>query len=265
MSDSKKNENGRWWEFYLVRYLLGSIVGATLLILLNNKSDGIMKGLLSQCEVNISSIEGHTILLWAGLGFAYCYLASSPILVFHAMRGISFKKTLTRFKQKADIPPILVFIFGLIVGLIVDWMVNRTEDLTFVRVASVFVVLIIVLLQIVFIVFGQREDGKAINDFYKELIEQRSIKMSQREQYIESYKHLREHGNAFFIVILEIILAFSIWNVKSIQSFGIFILVWLAPGAWVWFIGTKMETKINMFESDASGHNQNGNKPQATP
>jgi hypothetical protein len=264
MNDSKNNENGRWWEFYLVRYLLGSIVGATLLILLNNKSEGIMKGLLSQSDVNISSIEGHTILLWAGLGFAYCYLASSPILVFHAMRGISLKEILTRLNQKTDIPPILYFIAGFIVGLIVGFMVNRTEDLTFVRGASVFVVLIIVLLQIVFIVFGQREDGKAINDFYKNLIKQRSVKSIEREQYIESYKHLREHGNAFFIVILEIILAFSIWNVKSIQSLGIFILVWLAPGAWAWFIGTKMETKIDMFPN-ANEQNQNGNKPQATP
>ncbi|MDD5114672.1 MAG: hypothetical protein PHC94_11705 [Methylobacter sp.] len=246
MSDSEKHEstknNGRWWEFYLVRYLLGSIVGATLLIVLNNHSIGIMHGLLSTCDVKISSIESHTIPLWAGLGFAYCYLASAPILVFHATRGAGNSLQIFIKENKSILIGLALVIITLILGIS-----TFLSSLSVGEIATYCVFLIIIELQIALIYLGQKDDGKAIYDFYKKLITARSLKSQKREIYIESYKHLREHGNAFFIVMLEFILACSIWHARTIEHLFLLLLMWFIPAAWVWLIGAKMESKIGMF------------------
>lgn len=248
MSDSEKHEtdktNGRWWEFYFVRYLLGSIVGATLLILLNNKPIGVMSGLLSNCKVDISSIESHTILLWAGLGFAYSYLASAPILVFHATRGVWLKRYFWQYWVGLSI-----FLIALVVAIVMAIIISILKvNLNTDEIAATCSVLIISALQFLFIYLGEKDDGKPINDFYKKLIKDRNLKLTTREKYIESYRHLREHGNAFFIVVFEFILAFSIWHASTLKHLCILLLVWIIPAAWVWVIGTKMESKIDMFQ-----------------
>ena len=124
---SEKNEN-RWWENYLVRYLVPSIAGMFILIWLNNNSvkseiveSGVIKSKIAEVEVikpkivksetektgileqyfpmlkltngkdfNTASLTG-----WLLLGTLYCYIASYPILVFHAARVIFFDSRLT--------------------------------------------------------------------------------------------------------------------------------------------------------------------------
>lgn len=88
--------NTRWWESYLVRYLSGSILGSISIILLAfsfltlNDSE-ILNNLFS--IKNLSSIKWKyfptsiiviTLLI---LGFLYSYLISSPITVIHYARG----------------------------------------------------------------------------------------------------------------------------------------------------------------------------------
>ncbi len=63
-----------------------------------------------------------------------------------------------------------------------------------------------------------------------------------------SYRHLREHGNAFFIVILE--LGFLAIILSWIKLFGsslywpLLLAVWIAPGAAVYFVGHVLEAEM---------------------
>ncbi|MEQ1622146.1 MAG: hypothetical protein ABL919_12120 [Methylococcales bacterium] len=232
-SDIPEKTNGRWWEFYLVRYLLGSIVGAALLIILNNQSTGKIKGLFSICPIEISLIDAHTILLWAGLGFAYCYLASAPILVLHATRGAA---AITMSKLTCCVVIITAIFVSCI--QIIFWPIYIT------------LVTYILLVQVFFIYFGLKKDSdnsNAICNFYKELITERTELTPARSLYIESYKHLREHGNAFFIVLLEFVFAFSLWYAETLEQLYILVFLWISPAAFVWVVGTCLESKIHNF------------------
>ncbi|WIM38498.1 hypothetical protein PO903_17865 [Paenibacillus sp. PK4536] len=62
-----------------------------------------------------------------------------------------------------------------------------------------------------------------------------------KEEFIESYKHLREHGNAFGIIICEILFAF--WLVFWEFSFWA-VFYWSLIGFSSWILGTYLEVKI---------------------
>ncbi len=60
-------------------------------------------------------------------------------------------------------------------------------------------------------------------------------------EYITSYKHMREHGNAFGVILMEILFA----KFLIIFSFSIWaIVIWLFIGFLGWFLGTYLESKI---------------------
>ena len=52
---------------------------------------------------------------------------------------------------------------------------------------------------------------ETIRDFYHELATARSRGKEEKKkeitEYVESYRHLREHGNAFLIILMECVLA----------------------------------------------------------
>lgn len=93
--------------------------------------------------------------------------------------------------------------------------------------------------------------------FYNNLAIKRSI---DTIGIVDSYKHLREHGNSFAIVVFEIVLAFILFVAGNLEfaSTGIvsqskyiyvfpyilIIFLWILPAALVWFIGTLFERQF---------------------
>lgn len=81
---------------------------------------------------------------------------------------------------------------------------------------------------------------------YKKLAMQRTDGNSAWKKDIqESYKHLREHGNAFGIMLSEILLAIllSASNFQFVWVLIIFV-VWLIFGFTSWFVATRIENKF---------------------
>jgi hypothetical protein len=68
-------------------------------------------------------------------------------------------------------------------------------------------------------------------------------------EFIESYRHLREHGNAFFIVILEIALAIPLYMIlglsaemeKKVAFMLVVAFLWLGLGMICWMLGNSLE------------------------
>ena len=101
----KKQEGSlRWWEFYAVRYAVGTVLGASLFYFLCS-SNSVLKPLLSAAvpastdsakfdstdaaaasHSGPAKLDSIQLSLLAAYGFVYCYVASAPILVFHAGR-----------------------------------------------------------------------------------------------------------------------------------------------------------------------------------
>ena len=78
------------WNYYFLRYGAGTIIGATLIWLVAIHGEVIgcpfFQNLLPKNSSGDTEFGGITIL--AALGFAFCYVASAPGLVFHSSRGV---------------------------------------------------------------------------------------------------------------------------------------------------------------------------------
>jgi hypothetical protein len=87
---------GRWWEYYTVRYFVGTVVGVAAVVVLAQIPNGPipLAGVLS--IQNLSRLDVPGFLALSAAGFAYCYVASAPILLAHAVRGqlVGVRKTM---------------------------------------------------------------------------------------------------------------------------------------------------------------------------
>ena len=61
------------------------------------------------------------------------------------------------------------------------------------------------------------------------------------QKYVESYRHLREHGNAFFIALLELLLGVALFY--SPVPWGVILMLWIFPTAGVWLFGTLLDNR----------------------
>jgi hypothetical protein len=176
--------NGRWWEFNLVRYFIGTIVGTIILNFL------VLKLLNSYLEEEIlfkirMLNEWHFMFVHLAFGLLFCYISSAPILVFHSIR-LNFRSTIRLdFKNK---------FFYMIVGIILMVFCYISDCHTFnfnEKIALVFFFLIVFFQ--VYLMLTLINEKTARN--YHLLTLKRDRAVSQKKaSYIESYKHLREHS-----------------------------------------------------------------------
>lgn len=240
--------NNRWWEFYGIRYAQGTVLGAIIVYFLFSSNPFTIK-LLFLPSI-FSSFKVYHIALYAAYGLTYCYISSAPILVFHACRGYILKKT----KIESNFLHIIVFmtvVYYFLIWLFHKNMLICNASINYISL-SIFILNCIVTYQIIIINNSSYDNFKCINEYYDNLILERN--KNYNYSYVESYKHLREHGNSFAIVIFEIYLAIILYTIISntrasnYKSFAIHILIilfiWILPAAFVWFIGTKMEQHL---------------------
>ena len=119
---------------------------------------------------------------------------------------------------------------------------------------SVFLLVILLLPQYVLalVTMFQTRDLYA---FYRELARRRK----ENPDLVESYRHLREHGNSFAIVFLEFALGVILFSIGTSTTglsrwFGgesgaisgyLFVgFLWITPAALVWLIGTALERQF---------------------
>src|SRR5713101_9701587 len=249
LEQEKPSDSGRWWEYYFVRYFIGTIVGAALILMFlfadftKPLKDSIVCLLSNPLVAGVKNV---TIL--AASGFAYCYIASSPMLGFHALRiqlfamlGVeplsqsddSNNASDVKFTWAFWIPAgILALICG--GGLLRLFLFNRRESLTGLVLLSV-----IPVSQIVLIFFAHADEFKNVRCFYRRLA--RARLPVKAKEYVTSYRHMREHSNAYTIILLELLLAPSLMTAGSFRRFVHIIAIWLLPAGYCWLVGTLLE------------------------
>jgi hypothetical protein len=252
--------NSQWWSFYLVRYAMSSVVGA-LLVYLILQSTNVTKALLFIPDANELQIAH--LILWLAMGVGYCYLASLPMLVFHATRFVhpslfgkwnTFKSVLS-----ASIPLAILLAWALISN--VDGGTKLQRSLI---AFGVFLFVLLIYLQSTFLLMLSIPNKRlAIIQAIKELSFKRSLKKPEFNEYIETYRHMREHGNSFAIVLMEIFLALILLAAIQLAvisktvfqndhdmnlNFGYIIFsviaVWVLPGFSVWNWGQRLEKEL---------------------
>lgn len=272
---SEKNEN-RWWENYLVRYLVPSIAGMFILMWLNKNSGGSgilekylpMLKLTNDKDFNTASLTG-----WLLFGTLYCYIASYTVLVFHAIRVNLFNKISLRvnlFNKKYLVKCTkrilcisMVIVIYPIISCVFCYLYNLSYN--FFNIYS-----LIFTLEIEFSIFqgyflykvskkgrgyaymvrlAKAKNGKTPNTV---------INAGYIKDITDSYKHLREHGNTALIILLEILLAFILYfslrfekenNFMDFSIVSIILIIWVFPAALVYFYGHLSERKFSGFKN----------------
>lgn len=222
----------------MLRYLVGTVVGAILVAFLNRHSTSPFVGRLDPLvDLGDSAFLGVGVL--AALGFAFCYVASLPILVLHATRA-HIRLGLLRAHW---------LLHGVTCALPIAAAVFAASRIISLRPALMFG--IVVGAEVGLIVVALITRFGPIEEFYRGIAEARSqaeprenARTTAGGEYIVSYRHLREHGNAAGIVLLEGLLAYLLLKVSSpIQAF-VLAIAWLFPAVGTWLIATALESRL---------------------
>lgn len=226
-----------WWEQYYVRYFVGTAVAIPLLILLAQKSDW---------KIALSEFSAPAWLDAAGVatgGLAFCYLASTPILTLHMARSAFWKKA-PLFQVVAVLLAILAITSAIYVLQPSPPVVE--EEQQFLLLVPFLVVTALQVLGL--LTFAFPRGLKASKKFYVSLAKSRASAAPDtiQAEYVESYRHLREHGNAVSIVTMELILALALYaTAGSVRSTCLVLFTWLLPSVFAWFVGTWLEGHVD--------------------
>lgn len=258
----------RWWEFYFVRYALGTLVGALIINLAFRVdprfSDFMLFGLGGDQPAS-------RLTLILGYGLVFCYIASVPILVFHAARLVAWpgprtkrstsrKKIVGSFSAKELRLLLCALTCSVTVMLLLQAYLGISRGVResgFLLSAITTAVVVVVCLEwvtlIVLFFYSERayERMKALS-----LARGRSDNLGG---IVDSYRHMREHGNSLFIVILELVFGAALIGAVSLMAEGPsegsyvaelasalvpMILLWLLPGAGIWLFATLLERRF---------------------
>lgn len=98
---------------------------------------------------------------------------------------------------------------------------------------------VVVVLQLILLLPGLG----AVRGFYHKLATDRAGKGDDAkvEEYVQSYRHLREHGNAFLIILMEVTLAAAMYAAESTILLFNLVVIWILPATFSWFLGTWLE------------------------
>lgn len=230
MSGTEKSSTpARWWEYYFVRYLVGTVVGGLIVFYLSGRANYFRVPVLNDAGSDFQGLAKNFTSLVA-LSFAYCYVASAPMLTLHATRSSFRHDGLSERKY---------YIFACIVlSAILDYFGTRHRG--YGLLFSLFWYCFIFFIQCLLVVVAYQK-RKEIRSFYIELSRARAQGTAHVEDYTESYRHLREHSNAYGIIVLELVLAPAIAWARSALELALIFLLWLVPPALCWFIATMLE------------------------
>lgn len=233
---------GNWWEYYFVRYFIGSVFGAIIAFGLLLHPDSGIHYIVSSFMVvdgfSLRDVSMPLLFMVLCLGVAFCYLSSAPILVLHSIRySISYGKASAANRK----PKMLLLVMCLVLWAGLNYTLGFGLELALYSLFAHVVVFIQLCALVPFFLVGNKDE---FYEFYSILSRRRASCSKAKKEYIESYRHLREHGNAFFILTTECILGIALFHAISIANCMVILLLWLLPSIITWFMASYLESRL---------------------
>lgn len=182
-------------------------------------------------------------------GLAFTYIASAPVLVMHAVRRNLFSKDEKRLSGSKSILSLFycvaVFVFLLFGSAVISASNNIWFDFPDMLTILCFLILglsgVYIFFQIVFLCFEYR-NSKLLLDYYKRLHKARVSECID----VNSYKHLREHGNAFLLVIHNIMFLAVVFSIAHVfgSDWVLLAVLWVFPASGIYLLGHKIEAEM---------------------
>jgi hypothetical protein len=271
---TEKSETTRWWENYLPRYLMPSIAGVVIVNWLCSYAGDGFRSLLA-LPTGGKPLDSTSLILLLLYGNLFCYVASYPALVFHATRVMD----LPEGKWPASVLDgylltvlvvACVFFFHLVPPGCRYWPAFVTASLVavvqFGRLGTVF-----------FHRFSVKEHVDQVSRAYfyaYTLAKRRGIPETQteeedeegnnitsknlwRREFMDTYRHLREHGNSALIFLLELALAAIVYCVITkpgqtatyqLGAIGLLLAVWALPSVFVHLLAQHLERRFSRYD-----------------
>jgi len=268
----------RWWESYLVRYFMPSIAGAGFVLGLSQATPELGKALMVDTAKSVGT--GYGLLLIFLYGSFYCYMASLPILVFHATRVLDSHcmqwKTILRDAYIASLLTVTSFTISIAVqGEKYSVLISLMSALFFIAIQLLRIFLstkqtdmehykgnpiktsrsYAYSVRMAIRRSGKSDEGKYDSQGYSS---KDTNWPEVRRDITETYRHLREHGNAAFIFINECILGMFIYifmSFEMLKNFGalprlaMILAVWSVPAMFVHMLGQQLERRFSHYDS----------------
>ena len=267
-----KENTTRWWENYLVRYFMPSIAGMAIVSWLSQAAGSDFKSTLF---FNLHDKDTTALILLILYGNLFCYVASYPILCFHATRVIDFHDR--KWRPSLIDGYILSIAIAVLAILIIVLPLPECAKLISAFAVAIFfagaqIARIIASFETKKVEYMGEETPLSYSYMYR-LSRRRGFLKSEtarettdedeqtkttenryRSEIIDSYRHLREHGNSAFIFLLELVLAslcyvvFSTNYVSQILALGIMLGIWAFPAVLTHLIGQIHERRFSRFD-----------------
>ena len=277
--------SNRWWESYLVRYFMPSIAGVATVGWLSSIAGNELKCILFFGLLG-TELSAPILTLLVLYGNLFCYVASYPILGFHATRVIDHNDS--SWHPSFLDGHLLSLGMGIATLLIATLASKGMGFIAAFFLAALFSIAQLARLFKVMrrkpikglkgetsLAYGyiyaiakrrgvaeqstssktqqQPEDGE---EFSPEEITEQKTTHWQRE-IVDTYRHMREHGNSAFIFFLELVLASLCYLVLTVEGYsaqqqlsliGILFAVWALPAAAIHMLGQIIERRFSLFD-----------------
>jgi hypothetical protein len=268
---SAESGTNRWWENYLVRYLMPSIAGIVVVTWLCSQGGTGLRAILMLPPIGTPMDTASLTLIFL-YGNLFCYIASYPILVFHVTRVVDFKDGRWPATYLSDgylsfaavlLASFIFFHWGspkyhfygafvLATGLAAG-QIKRLYSAVKPRIQLRGVE------GLVSPAFGLAFSLSKRRGLLSVTEKKPSIqrKVAWRQDFMATYRHLREHGNSAFIFTLELILAVLVYFVimkpgqtpeQQLGAMGALFAIWAAPSVFVHLLGQHLERQFSQYD-----------------
>ncbi|EGR1394102.1 hypothetical protein ACCF70_004490 [Vibrio parahaemolyticus] len=233
--------SGNWWEFYFIRYFIGSVLGALIILAIALHPDSGVSSVISEYTnfkaLEVKDITAPFLLSLLFLGAAFCYIASGPVLVLHSLRY--------RFRFERGLgSPIWFKVFFVLSFIAVYYAICISLDFDLLIGIMAIPAFLVIYGQCFLFLITYLNPNTKFFDYYQQLAKNRAKDNAARKEFVESYRHLREHGNAFLILLCEAALGLALFSCSSVNALVIVGLFWLIPTLPVWFMATYLESRV---------------------
>ena len=285
---SAESSTNRWWEYYAVRYLMPSIAGVAIVNWLCSYAGGGFRQLLS---LPIAGVDAPSLILLFLYGNLFCYVASYPVLVFHATRAIQFANA----KWPGGYPWCDGYITSAVLATlsVILLLLFSPVSRYWIAFGSVLIYVILQMARLFVALFPRvalrgasgpvspaygyayalsRRRGKPVriedqepasafdgensagaDDEGATLVQQDAW----RREFMDTYRHMREHGNSAFIFLLEFALAGLALCVlgkpgqspaRQLSTIGMLFALWSLPAVFVHLLGQHLERRFSHYD-----------------
>lgn len=275
----------RWWEGYLVRYLMPSIAGIVIVTWLASVAGEDFQKLLLLPQ-RVSDLNGPNLILLFLYANLFCYIASYPILSFHATRVLDFSVDRWPNHLWAD-----GYVWTLMLGgaAFCVSLIAGGERAYYLAYGVVALFAAVQLLRLLWglrtraTFEGLREPASPLFGYAYALARRRSVieevvttresveennvgttpeagrtRTSRwRPEFMDTYRHMREHGNSAYIFFLELSLAALVYallakpgqtGLVQLSAIGVLFALWAVPAVFVHLVGQHLERRFSQYD-----------------